>query len=134
MGVIFSHLLDGRIQKLYIWWHHANFALYQISLSSWEGARRKNFIPPVAGNTFQNIRCQLWWNFGSLPSPCTTWSWKYVVDKLNNSFTVSGHFVFADKLSFTGPECCLRSHLHDESKIWNNANLYNTVSVCLRVN
>ena len=29
---------------------------------------------------------------------------KYVVDRLNNNFTVSGHFVLADKLSFTGRE------------------------------
>ena len=25
-------------------------------------------------NTLQNNRCKLWWNFGSLPSPCPPWS------------------------------------------------------------
>ena len=86
----------------------------------------------VAGNSFQNFRCQLWWNFGSLA--LSMYSMKCVVDKLNNSFTVSGHFVLADKISLTGPEFCLLSHPHDESEIWNNANLYNTVFVWLRVN
>ena len=36
---------------------------------------------------------------------------KYVVDKLNNSFMVSGDFVLADKLSFTGREFCFLSIL-----------------------
>ena len=50
----------------------------------------------VARNSFQNFRCQLWWNFGSLALPM--YSMKCVVDKLNNSFTDSGHFLMLDKL------------------------------------
>ena len=45
------------------------------------------------------------------------YSMKYEVDKLNNSFTVSGYFGLSDKLSLTGPEFCLLSHPHDESEI-----------------
>ena len=60
-------------------------------------------------------------------------SMKYVVDKLNNSFIVSGHSVLADKHSLTGRKVCLLSHPHDESKIWNKANLYKNVLVFLWV-
>ena len=42
---------------------------------------------------------------------------KYVVDKLNNSFTVSGCFTLGDKLSLKGREFCLLSHPHDDSEI-----------------
>ena len=44
-------------------------------------------------------------------------SMKYVVDKLNNSVTVSGHFMLSYKLSLTMREFCLLSHPHDESEI-----------------
>ena len=37
---------------------------------------------------------------------------KYVVDKLNNRFTVSKHFVLADKHSLTKIEFCLLAHPH----------------------
>ena len=39
-------------------------------------------------------------------------SMKYVVDKLNNRFTVSKHFVLADKHSLTKIEFCLLAHPH----------------------
>ena len=45
-------------------------------------------------------------------------SMKYVIGKLNNSFTVSRHFMLVDKLYLTGREFCLLSHPHDESEIW----------------
>ena len=60
-------------------------------------------------------------------------SMKYVMGKLNNSFTVSRHFKLVDKLYLTGREFCLLSHPHDESEIWNKANMYNTVLNSLRV-
>ena len=84
----------------------------------------------MAGNTIREIRCKFWWNFGSLKLALSKSSMKYVVAKLNNSLTVSGHFVLADKLSLTWREFCLLSQPHDESKIWYKAN---TVIVCLRV-
>ena len=44
-------------------------------------------------------------------------STKYVVDKLNNRFTVCRHFVLANKLSLTLKEFCLLAHPHGESEI-----------------
>ena len=60
-------------------------------------------------------------------------SMKYVVDKLNNSLTVCGYFMLADKLFLTGREFCSLFNPHDKSEIWNKAIFYNTVFVCLRV-
>ena len=60
-------------------------------------------------------------------------SMKYVLDKLNNSLTVCGYFMLADKLFLTGREFCSLFNPHDKSEIWNKAFFYNTVFVCLRV-
>ena len=120
MGVISWLLLDGNIEKLNVGQFYANFALYQISLSSWEGAKRKNFLSLVSTRRLETPSKR--WNFGSLKLALSKSSMKYVVDKLNNSFTVSGHFVLADKLSLTGRQVCLPAHPH-ESKIWNKANV-----------
>ena len=43
----------------------------------------------------------------------------YVVDKFNNRFTVSSHFVLADKHSLTGREFCLLAHPHEKREKLN---------------
>ena len=105
--LIFQHLLDGRIQKLDIGRYYANFALYHISLSSWEEVRREIFSLWSAQDGWKHLpkhQMQVMMTFWKLV--LTMSSMKYVVDKLNNSLTVCGYFMLAHKLSPTGREFC----------------------------
>ena len=122
--MLFSNIcLMEKCKKNNIGQYDANFALYHISLSSWEGARRKMFSLWSAQDGWKHHikhQMQVMLKFWKLALSMS--SMKYVEDKLNNSFTVSGHFVLADKLSLTGRQVCLPAHPH-ESKIWNKANV-----------
>ena len=93
------------------------------------------------GKIFSLWSAQDWWKH--LPihqKQVIMWFWrlalsissmKYVVEKLNNSFTVSSH---VGRQIFSQRERILPSFPSpDESEIWNKANLYNTVFVCVRV-
>ena len=92
---------------------YANYAWFQFSLLSWEKARREFFPLWLAKDFLEhipNIKCKFVTRFWKLVLPMSTR--KYVVDKLNNRFTVSKHFVLADKHSLTKIEFCLLAHPH----------------------
>ena len=86
-----------KTQKSYNW-----VLLCKICFVSDHTLSRKGIFTPngqrkMGGNTFQNIR----WNFMMefLKLALSMSSIKYVVDKLNNRFTVYCHFMLADFLS-----------------------------------